>query len=995
MPYFSLFFCFKPLPMRKKLLLYGLCIVMLSHITTVNAQAVNTQDSLALIDLYNSTNGPGWINHTNWLTAAPVSTWFGVTLNSGRVSVLALNNNKLAGTLTSSLGNLSELTILALRQNQLTGNIPATIGNLTKLYGLDVKYNQLGGALPSSLANIIGNAALQLEHNQFTFDGMEYIVSRFGPGTNFPIFNPQGDIALHKNGDVYSVTAGGTLSKNTYKWYRDGILVATKTGDSTYTNSLPGTYGAIVSNAIVTTNPIYHGPGLELSLYSTTNADLQDSIALVDLYNSTNGAGWINNHNWLSQEPLSTWYGVTVRFGKVVMLYLNDNMLTGTIPGSLASLSKLTDFDLGRNVLSGGIAPLARLRSISYIDLSNNQLDGSIPDSLGTAGQLSFLNLTNNKFAGELPATIGSIDYIQTLYLSRNQLSGNIPVGIWRLKHLGGLFLSDNQLTGTIPDAVGKLSELRQLILNNNQLSGSIPDSLTNLTLLSRLNISNNRLTGKIPDSVGRMRNLGEFSLNNNKLSGWVPTSLNNILYLHDLHLQENKFNFNGMETLATAIRRIYSPQAPIPLHRTGNLLSVSAGGTLANNTYTLYRNGTLQTTQSADSSFALNNPGAYYITVTNSVATDLTLSTDTVSVDGLRLTDTSASTTQTISGLAPVNIVDTPYQSLLLSITPVAGTNTLSGEVNFKVTIDPVVKSFNNQPYVQRHYDITPAVNAASAQAIVTLYFTQRDFDNFNATPAHGLDLPTGPADAAGIANLRVYQYHGFSASSLPGGYAGNALEIDPVDAGIRWDAASAYWQVSFAVNGFSGFFVSSINTALLPIKLVSFTGKRQENLVVLQWTTASEINTRYFELQRSPDGNAFTAIATLVAAGNSNANVNYNYHDNAGNAALYYYRLKTVDADGKFFYSKVVKIVRNFSAPAITLLPNPAKDRVVLRLPLALQGSTVVINNMGGQTVKTIFIPAGTTQLTLNLHGLAQGLYSVVYQQGGKVLNANLVVE
>jgi hypothetical protein len=77
------------------------------------------------------------------------------------------------------------------------------------------------------------------------------------------------------------------------------------------------------------------------------------------------------------------------------------------------------------------------------------------------------------------------------------------------------------------------------------------------------------------------------------------------------------------------------------------------------------------------------------------------------------------------------VNIED-PYHKLLLTLTPTPGINSLSGNVTCKVIIDTAIASFNNKPYVQRHYDITPAINAANAQATVTLYFTQQDFDNF-----------------------------------------------------------------------------------------------------------------------------------------------------------------------------------------------------------------------------------------------------------------------
>jgi hypothetical protein len=76
----------------------------------VKAQ-VNVTDSLALVDLYNSTNGAGWGRHNGWLTNYPVSTWYGISVTENRVTQLDLNFNNLNGTIPTSLGKLSKLNI--------------------------------------------------------------------------------------------------------------------------------------------------------------------------------------------------------------------------------------------------------------------------------------------------------------------------------------------------------------------------------------------------------------------------------------------------------------------------------------------------------------------------------------------------------------------------------------------------------------------------------------------------------------------------------------------------------------------------------------------------------------------------------------------------------------------------------------------------------------------------------------------------------------------
>src|SRR5438045_9555378 len=88
--------------------------VYVNTIITVHAQAVNKQDSLALVDLYKSTNGSNWGDHANWLTRKSVKTWYGITVTGTRV------------------------TKIELFLNNLNGNIPATISNLVKLSELDI-----------------------------------------------------------------------------------------------------------------------------------------------------------------------------------------------------------------------------------------------------------------------------------------------------------------------------------------------------------------------------------------------------------------------------------------------------------------------------------------------------------------------------------------------------------------------------------------------------------------------------------------------------------------------------------------------------------------------------------------------------------------------------------------------------------------------------------------------------------------------------------------
>ena len=114
---------------------------------TAYTQAVNKKDSMALVDLYNSTNGPGWEDHSNWLKG-PVETWHGIYLVDTRVNEIDLSFNNLNGKIPASIGNLTALGTLNLFSNQLSGSIPSS---LPPLYFLDLGENQLSGSIPGSL----------------------------------------------------------------------------------------------------------------------------------------------------------------------------------------------------------------------------------------------------------------------------------------------------------------------------------------------------------------------------------------------------------------------------------------------------------------------------------------------------------------------------------------------------------------------------------------------------------------------------------------------------------------------------------------------------------------------------------------------------------------------------------------------------------------------------------------------------------------------------
>ncbi len=122
----------------------------------------------ALVALYESTNGAGWDDNSNWLVTITVSEWYGVTVESGHIDTMDLTDNNLIGSIPQELGNLSNLQRVWLAGNQLSGNIPPELGNLSNLYILDLSWNQLSSSIPQELGNLSNLYYLSLGVNQLS-----------------------------------------------------------------------------------------------------------------------------------------------------------------------------------------------------------------------------------------------------------------------------------------------------------------------------------------------------------------------------------------------------------------------------------------------------------------------------------------------------------------------------------------------------------------------------------------------------------------------------------------------------------------------------------------------------------------------------------------------------------------------------------------------------------------------------------------------------------
>ncbi len=292
----------------------------------------------------------------------------------------------------------------------------------------------------------------------------------------------------------------------------------------------------------------------------------------------------------------------------LIFLSLNHNQLTGEIPAFDTPL--LGGLHLEHNQLTGSIPDFQNMPKLQWLVGDFNQLSGNLP-SFSQLSSLEWLYLSNNQLTGNIPDF--QLPKLKSVRLSHNQFSGNLPK--FNLPNLQSLDLRNNQLQGEIPGMI--LPKMFNLNLSNNQFSGKIP--FMDFPVLAFLNLSNNQLNGPIPTM--NLPKLNDLDLSNNQLSGHVP-DLGAAGLITFMRLNNNWFNFENLEEWIDTNRYTFkiAPQANIPLHVTGKLLWVNAGGTLANNRYYWYRDSVLVAEKAGDSTFIADEPGHYFCRVFNSL---------------------------------------------------------------------------------------------------------------------------------------------------------------------------------------------------------------------------------------------------------------------------------------------------------------------------------------------------------------------------------------
>lgn len=408
--------------------------------------------------------------------------------NSARLLTLNLEGNNFTGSIPDALGYLPKLTIISLSANRLTGKIPPSLGNLS-LSHLYIANNQIEGSIPQELARLSNLQFLHLSQNNLSgaIPASLYNISSIKvlavAGNNLTGFLPSSlFLTLPKLEKLY-------LGGNRF-W---GLIPETITNAS-----------ALVRVDFCLNN--FSGP-IPKKLGGLQNLEL--------LNFGGNFLGTEEGNDLTFLDSLSNCTNLR-------QVFVPLNHLKGVIPDSLGNFST----------------------TLTTVWLDRNLLHGSIPSHIVNLVNLEILSLFENKLSGSIPQSIGELSNLQVLRLDHNILSGIIPSTIGNATSLNILLLSDNMLEGSIPDSIGNFTSLKELDLSRNNLAGALPDQVWGLTSLSEgLSLAGNALTGPIPSQVGEMVNLVELDVSDNSLSGEIPTTLGNCLVLQFLRLEGNHFN--------------------------------------------------------------------------------------------------------------------------------------------------------------------------------------------------------------------------------------------------------------------------------------------------------------------------------------------------------------------------------------------------------------------------------------------------------------------
>jgi hypothetical protein len=194
--------------------------------------------------------------------------------------------------------------------------------------------------------------------------------------------------------------------------------------------------------------------------------------------------------------------------------------------------------------------------------------------------------------------------------------------------------------------------------------------------------------------------------------------------------------------------------------------------------------------------------------------------------------------------------------------------------------------------------------------------------------------------------------------------------------------------WFDEIIING-------QVLAIVLPIDLTYFKAEKSEDNVTLSWETAWEKNSKEFIVERSADLKDFQVIGTLKAAGEAKGRIQYEFIDDSPLAGASYYRLRMVDRDGSFSFSKTLDVIIDSPESRTLVIPNPASPEKITISGQNIDPNLLSLTNQSGNPISFHFEPIQGNLIHLYPENpLVSGLYFLTYEKNGRKEHVKILV-
>ncbi|MGK0390785.1 MAG: hypothetical protein ACI94Y_003545, partial [Maribacter sp.] len=291
-------------------------------------------------------------------------------------------------------------------------------------------------------------------------------------------------------------------------------------------------------------------------------------------------------------------------------------------------------------------------------------------------------------------------------------------------------------------------------------------------------------------------------------------------------------------------------------------------------------------------------------------------------------------------------------------------------------------VPSLAGIEYIQRSFEIS-VDNQPSSDVDVELFFSDTELNN----------LIAASTSISSISDIILTKEAG---GTLGQPNTGTANLITPTSTTMGTGPGSSH-SVVLNISGFSTFFLHGGNIPF-PVELLNFEGELRGQEVVLDWATASELNNNGFDIERLSNDNTFERIGFVRGQGNSTVKNNYTFTDRNLIGGILYYRLKQIDVDGSYDYSKIIE-VEIPNEKDVYIYPNPFRSVISFELSESLLDKEINISiyNLQGQLVKNRTFRSTDKDLIWNINelNLMDQVYIITVESEGVLITQKKVAK